>query len=38
MTVKQKMDFKAILNTFIYGSVQNLPVDEPEPPIPQEEG
>ncbi|NVP17811.1 PKD domain-containing protein [Candidatus Gracilibacteria bacterium] len=30
MTVKQKTDFKAILNTFVYGSVSNIPVEEKE--------
>lgn len=25
MTVKEKMDFKAILNTFVYGSLSNIP-------------
>ncbi|MDD3793493.1 MAG: PKD domain-containing protein [Candidatus Gracilibacteria bacterium] len=30
MTVKQKTDFKAILNTFVYGSVANIPTEEKE--------
>jgi len=30
MTVKEKTDFKAILNTFVYGSVSNIPVEEKE--------
>ncbi|MDR1944545.1 MAG: hypothetical protein LBQ59_00155 [Candidatus Peribacteria bacterium] len=28
MTVKQKTDFKAILNTFVYGSFSNIPDEE----------
>jgi hypothetical protein len=28
MTVKQNTDFKAILNTFVYGSVSNIPIEE----------
>jgi hypothetical protein len=30
MTVKEKTDFKAILNTFVYGSVSNIPTEEKE--------
>lgn len=30
MSVKQKKDFKAILNTFVYWSVSNIPTDEKE--------
>jgi hypothetical protein len=36
MTVKQKMDLKAILNTFIYGSVSNIPEEEKEEVIQSE--
>ncbi len=28
--LKKKTDFKAILNTFVYGSVSNIPVEEKE--------
>lgn len=30
MTVQEKLDFKAILNTFVYGSVTNIPTEEQE--------
>jgi hypothetical protein len=30
MSIKQKTDFKAILNTFVYGSVSNIPIEEKE--------
>ncbi|MDD2907989.1 MAG: PKD domain-containing protein [Candidatus Gracilibacteria bacterium] len=33
MTVKEKTDFKAILNTFIYGSVGNIPEEVKDPII-----
>jgi hypothetical protein len=29
MTNKQKIDFKAILQTFVYGGIQNIPEEEP---------
>lgn len=30
MTVKEKTDFKAILNTFVYWGVSNIPTEEKE--------
>jgi hypothetical protein len=36
MTVKQKNDFKAILQTFVYGFVSDIPEEEKEEVIENE--
>jgi hypothetical protein len=36
MTIKQKVDYKAVLQTLLYGSVNNIPDDEKNDVIAQE--